>query len=234
MIAYQELVEGVCTRAGLDDAHEAREVAGAVLGTLVRAAPEAERPDLFAALPGPVEEQFVEPVPTAPATAQEVLGEVGRLLHEPPERSRYLTQAVLSALREQDAGFVERLESLLPGDTVAGLRRAGDPPQVTETRSPERPTALTADEVAAALRRLTMWTGDVHALCRTVAVPDEQVTPLIGSVEKAARERNDHVHAERVTDGVQFVVRTGRDRVTEADVAMAERIDEVVAEFGSA
>ena len=130
MIKYQDLVEGVRDRAGLDDARESREVTGAVLGSLVRAVPEQERQTVAGALPAPV--QGVAEIPAGDAATPDVaelLDEIGRMLGRPPEQARYLTQAVLDELGTQDGAMVERIGAALPEGTVDALRSAGERPR---------------------------------------------------------------------------------------------------------
>lgn len=234
MIKYQDLVEGVRDRARLDDAREAREVTGAVLGTLVRAVPEPDRETLAGALPAPVRD--VAAIPAGDGAAPDLgglLDEIGRTLGRPPERARYLTQAVLDELGAQDGAMVERIGAALPSGTVEALRSAGDPPGEAVTTTPERPTALTGDEVARALAGLEDWTGDEHGISRTVALPDERIEPLVNRVEREARRSNDHATVHREPGAVTFTLRTRGREVTAPDVELAGRIDAAVAAVGS-
>ncbi|MDQ4118136.1 MAG: DUF2267 domain-containing protein [Actinomycetota bacterium] len=234
MVKYQDLVEGVRDRARLHDAAEAREVTGAVLGPLVRAVPEHERQSLVGALPAAV--RAVVEIPAAGSGAPDVaelLDEIGRTLARPPERARYLTQAVLDELGVQDAAITERIGAALPAGTVDGLRAAGDPPSEAVTTTPERPTALTRDEVARALAGLEDWTGDERGISRTVTLPDERIEPLVNRVEREARRHNDHAAVRREPGAVTFTLRTRGSEVTEPDVELASRIDAAVADVGS-
>lgn len=232
-IAYQDLVEGVRDRAGLDDAHQAREITGAVLGTLVRSAPEDERRTLIGAVPAPIGEAVEVPVGSGPPGPGELLGEIGRLTGRTPEQARYLAQAVLAELTAQDPEFVERINTHLPSGTVDALREAGDTPGGATTTTPERPTALTGDEVAAALRDLPDWTGDRRGIARTVTLPDDRLDPLVRQVEAEARRSNDHVRADLGAGAVTFTLHTHGSEVTQPDMELAHRIDTVVAGFGS-
>lgn len=234
MIKYQDLVEGVRDRGGLDDAREAREVTGAVLGTLVRAVPEQDRQNVVGALPTAV--QDVAAIPGTGAGAfgiGDLLDEIGRMTGRPPERARYLTRAVLDELGAQDGAMVERIGAALPAGTLDGLRAAGDPPAEAVTTTPERPTALSGDEVARALAGLEGWTGDERGISRTVALPEERIEPLVHRVEQEARLRNDHATVRREPGAVTFTLCTRGSEVTEPDVELAGRIDAAVTAVGS-
>lgn len=65
-------------------------------------------------------------------------------------------------------------------------------------------------------------------------LPIDRVTPLVDRVQREARVMNDHAHVERHPDGVTFHLGTGSEGVvTEPDLALAERIDDAVADIGS-
>jgi pterin-4a-carbinolamine dehydratase len=167
-------------------------------------------------------------------TGSAVVSQIGAQLGELPERARYLAQAVLKELQTEDRELIELFRTHLPPDTVDVLEEAGEPPEVAETATPDRPTRLTADQITAALKkRLPDWTGDETGLSRTVGMPDDRMIPLVARVERVARAMNDHAHVERSPGSITFVLRTGPASVTEPDLALAERIDEAIADIGS-
>lgn len=108
---------------------------------------------------------------------------------------------------------------------VAHERRTDDPDPVHggETR-PVR-TPLTADELAAALRDLPHWSGDLRRLSRTVVLDDA----ARARIAAAADALDHHPVLEPVEGGSRLVLWTHvRDAVTELDVALARRIDELL------
>ncbi|MBW0101296.1 DUF2267 domain-containing protein [Pseudonocardia sp. KRD291] len=232
MATYQEFVEGVRDRAGLQDAHEAREVSGSVLGALLRAAPAEERQRIVDALPGALGSEVTVPVGSGPASGPELLDELGRLVSRPPEQARYLLQAVLAQLREQDGALVDELAGHLPPETRDALSEAGDSPGRAVTTTPERPTELDGDDVAAGLRDLEGWSGDERGISRTVALPEDRIDPLVERVEREARRSDDHVRVSREAGAVTFTLRTRGEAVTRPDLELAGRIDTVVGGTG--
>lgn len=233
MATYQKFVEGVRDRAGLSDAHEAREVSGAVLGTLLRAAPDGERRRLADALPAAIGSEVRVPAGSGRADAPELMEELGRLVGRPPERARYLIQAVVGELRREEPGLADELAGHLPQDARDAMQDAGDPPERAASTTAERPTELSPDEVSAALRRLSTWTGDEHGIARTVSLPEDRIDPLVERVEREAARSNDHARVDRGAGTVTFTLRTRGGVVTRPDLELAERIDDVVAGFGS-
>ncbi|MBC3192322.1 DUF2267 domain-containing protein [Pseudonocardia sp. C8] len=229
MIRYQELVEAVRDRAGLPDAREAREATGIVLGTLVRALPSDAREHVLGAMPSLVE--AVADVGEGPRTVdpERMIQDIAGLLKRPPEQALLLARAVLDEIDRQDPDTTARIAGSLPDGALESLR-GGAARWDEVTATPERPTALTADEVARELARLENWDGDPTRISRTVAVPDERVEPLAARVQEVARRRNDHAHLERGRGELTIVLRTADQQVTRPDIELAADIDHVVAE----
>ena len=83
-------------------------------------------------------------------------------------------------------------------------------------------TPLTADELAAALADLPLWSGDTRRIWR-IAVLDDATRARITSV---ADDLDHHPVLEPVEGGIRIVLWTHvRDAVTELDVALATRLD---------
>ncbi len=117
MVAYQEFINGVRKRAELADAEEARRATIDVVAALVQHLDGPDREQLATVLPGKLRDGVAWDAPLRsgdrPADlAQEVGGQAGA----PPERARYLTQAVLSQLAAADPDIAESLQHRLPGD----------------------------------------------------------------------------------------------------------------------
>lgn len=233
MIKYESLVEGVRDRARLDSGHHARTVVEAVVSTLAHGLPPDGRRRLADALPAAVEPAADVTGSSEPRTGSSFVVEVGELVDVPPERARYLAQAVLSELHAEDPELVEALRSQLPADTVEILEEAGEPPEMATTVTADRPTRLSDDEVRRALSGLTGWTGDSAGISRTVSLPDDRIGTLVDRVQREARQMNDRAHVDRGPGTVTFTLRTGAAGVTQPDLWLAERIDAAISDLGS-
>ncbi|MCP2164788.1 DUF2267 domain-containing protein [Goodfellowiella coeruleoviolacea] len=231
---YQHLVETVRGRAALDSTARARAATSVVLTTLAHCLAPADRHRVAERLPGLLAPAVEVPGQRERRHGEDLLVEIGQRLHTTPERARYLGQAVLGVLREEQPDLVDQLRDQLSTDLLDVLAPAGQPAWLAESTRPDVPTRLSDADVAAALRRLTGWTGDRSAISRTVSLPDDRLTPLVNRVQRvAAREFNDHAHVERGRGWVRFTLSTQRGAVTAPDVALAARIDQVVSGFGS-
>jgi pterin-4a-carbinolamine dehydratase len=160
-----------------------------------------------------------------------LLQTVASELDASPEQARFLAQAVLSALADQDAPTAETVRSQLPEDFLELFAAPGDgpPPDRAATAAVPGPTDLTADEVSAALAALPGWTGDVHALERTVGLPPDIGQELRERISVVEREMNHHAVVEERADGTTFRVWThARGVVTDLDIELARRISEII------
>jgi pterin-4a-carbinolamine dehydratase len=161
------------------------------------------------------------------------LGTVASELDVSPERARYLAQAVLSVLADQDARTAEIVRSQLPDDLRDLFAAPGDgpPPDRAATAAVDGPTDLTADEVAAALAALPGWSGDVRGLERTVVLPPGIGQHLRDRISRVEQAMNHHAVVEEREDGTAFRVWThARGVVTDLDVELARRISEILDE----
>lgn len=233
MIAHERLVKAVDGKARLGGVDAARRAVGVTLATLARRLDAPRRQRLREALPGPERDAAWITAPGAGGGVGELLEDVARNLEDTREHARYVTQVVLSTVDEADPELARALREGLP-DEFAALFAA--PETEPERRHPgtDAPAPLTPEELAAELRRHPRWSGDVHRLTRTVALPADRMPPLVGAVERAARELNHRVRTEHADGSVTFTLRTGSvDAVTSLDIDLAERIDDAVAAVGS-
>ena len=114
---------------------------------------------------------------------------------------------------------LHRPDAAAPGD--------GPPPDRAATAALPEPTDLTAEEVAAALAPLPGWTGDVHALERTVALPPGVGQELRDRIARVEQAMSHHAVVEERPDGTAFGVWThARGVVT--DLELARRISETI------
>jgi len=94
-----------------------------------------------------------------------------------------------------------------------------------------RPQPLSDDEVAAALTQLDGWQGDIHQLQRRVKAPTFAAgIALVDAVAVVADERDHHPDIDIRWTSITFTLSThSAGGVTDLDVAMARRIDELAA-----
>jgi 4a-hydroxytetrahydrobiopterin dehydratase len=84
-----------------------------------------------------------------------------------------------------------------------------------------------ADQLAHALTEMPGWRGDVHRIQRTVQPAD--LWALLERVADAEAELDHHTVVDLERGTLTFVLWThARDAVTDADLELARRIDEVV------
>jgi pterin-4a-carbinolamine dehydratase/uncharacterized protein (DUF2267 family) len=148
-----------------------------------------------------------------------------------PERARFLAQAVLSALADQDAPSAEAVRSRLPQDFLDLFAAPGDgpPPDRAATAALPEPTDLTAEEISTALVGLPGWTGDTRALERTVVLPPGIGQEIRDRISRIEQEMNHHAVIEEQPDGTVFRVWThARGVVTDLDIELARRISEAI------
>jgi 4a-hydroxytetrahydrobiopterin dehydratase len=94
---------------------------------------------------------------------------------------------------------------------------------------------LTEDDVAAALRSLSHWEGDTGALRRTVSAPDFMTgIRIVDDVAVAAEELDHHPGMDIRWRKVMFSLSThSQGGVTERDVELARRIDDIAERHGA-
>ncbi len=231
-MAHREFLEAVADRAGLDTPSAAQRPAESVLVCVARRLDDTGRNVLGSMLPTQLATLVRE---SAPLRRDEdkahFLRTVASELDASPERARFLAQAVLSALADQDAPTAETVRTQLPEDfrDLFAAPGAGPPPDRAATAALPGPTDLTAEEVPAALAALPGWTGDVHALERTVGLPPDIGQELRERISGVEREMNHHAVVEEHADGTTFRVWThARGVVTDLDIELARRISEVI------
>ena len=232
MVSHRELLASVAARAGLDPPDTAKQPAETVLVGVARRLDDTGRNALESTLPAGLAGLVRDSAPLRDDEGKtSFLQTVASQLNTSPERALFLAQAVLSALADLDASAAEAVRDELPDDfgDLFAAPGEGPPPERAATAALPEPTDLTAEEVAAALASLPGWTGDVHALERTVALPPgigQEVRDRIARVERAMSH---HAVIEERPDGTAFLLWThARGVVTDLDVELARRISEIV------
>ncbi|MEU1889584.1 DUF2267 domain-containing protein [Streptomyces pristinaespiralis] len=233
MIAHERLTGEVSRRAHLAGVDEATRVIRVVVGTLAHRLEMPQRRRLREALPGPERDAAYATVPAAGDAATDLLAEAGRHLDAPPERALFLAQTVLGGIAEADPELGRELRDHLPDDYAALF----SPPRVDPERmhpATDAPAPLTTEELAAELARRPQWRVDGGRLTRTVSLPKDRLPPLLGAVERAARDLRHQADVHEEDDGVTFTLCTRSvDAVTGLDLELADRVDAVVGEVGS-
>ncbi|WP_026204737.1 DUF2267 domain-containing protein [Actinomycetospora chiangmaiensis] len=231
---HQEFLGGVALRAGLERTDDAREGATAALAALADHLPTDDRGALADALPTLLAREAGLDGGPPPATTGSPVETVARRTGWPPERARYVLVAVVEELAAEDTDLRDRLRRALPYD----LRPTGGPalpPDAPAAGAEGRPQPVDEDTVARALRRLTDWEGDVTGIVRTIVLPAERLDLVLDRVHGVEREVGQRARVlERTPTSLTLRARTeSLAVVTEVDLALAARIDDVVASVGS-
>ena len=228
-IRYRELVAEVGRRVdlGFDDARLAAE---ATITVLARALDPADRRRLLDAVPTELHDDYATNVPYDPGGLIGFLHQVATIVHRTPDQARYLAQAVLSVMSEQDGELVTSLR--LPEyvrDFVAPPAEGGV--VGVDGRTPP----LSDDELRAALARLPLWSGGRRALVRTIALPPGNLERVLRRLADLRREAGRGPRIGRPDEGVaKLIVRTSRvNAVTALDVELAHRVDAAIEEAGA-
>lgn len=91
------------------------------------------------------------------------------------------------------------------------------------------PTLLDDRLVADALTALTGWSGDAKRIVRTVSVSGPAADKLLAEVAVTADSLNHHPDVERAGGAIVFGLSTHSEGgVTEYDIALASRIDDLI------
>lgn len=232
MLTQERLLEDVADRARLPS-DDALPVIKVTLASMSHWLQMPQRQRLRDAVPGPERDATVVTVPPAEGGMSEFLDEVGRHLDVPRERARHLAQVVLSHLSEADPDLTRELQDSLPREFAELFTAPVDFPERRYTAT-EAPAPLTQEELDTELRRRPDWTGDIHHLARTIALPEDRLRPLLDQVRRDMQAMNHHCEHQRTESGLTFVLRTSSvDAVTPLDLDLADRIDAAVSAVGS-
>jgi pterin-4a-carbinolamine dehydratase len=232
VLAHREFLAAIAVRAGFDRPDEAKRPAESVLVGVARRLDHGGRERLGSTLPSQLAGLVAGSSPLhRNAGRTPFLETAASELGTSPERARFLAQAVLSALADQDAPTAEAVRSQLPEDFADLFAAPGDgpPPDRAATAALPEPTDLTDEEVAAAIASLPGWTGDARALERTVVLPPGLGQEILDGIARVERAMNHRAVIEERPDGTALRLWThARGLVTDLDVELARRINEVV------
>lgn len=234
-LRHQELVEGIKARSDLSQSAEVRRVTTMVLETLARCLDDVHRRELAAALPAP-ERAAVrwDVTPTDRCEPAELTDEVARRTGYPPERARYLTEAVLSELSEADPVLGNALRTWLPEEPETMFTAPTDEARRARPASAVQPRPVTTDELAHALSTMRGWSGNTREIRRTVSLPEDRIAPLINRIQRAQQEVHHRADVNRDSEGITFILCTkSLNAVTDWDLRLARAIDEAIDATGS-
>jgi pterin-4a-carbinolamine dehydratase/uncharacterized protein (DUF2267 family) len=239
VVQYEELLESVTERAQLADPDDAKGVVKAVLAGIAHWVDVPERQAVADVLPLQLRYVMESPRPTVGGDLPKFLQFVAFVVDTTPERARVDTQAVLSVLGDTDAEAAARLRKVLPdefaelfagpaGETVPS---EGAVPSAEAAAAPAAgPAELTADDIAALLRRLPGWRGNTRRLTRTVPLPPGADAAAIEEIHRVEAELDHHTQLKRGPEDLTLTLWThSHDAVTELDVRLAERIHAILA-----
>jgi pterin-4a-carbinolamine dehydratase/uncharacterized protein (DUF2267 family) len=234
-MGHKAFVNAVAKRVGRDDLERVeRETESVLAGVARRVGPDG-RARLAAVLPRGFAKIVAESTtPVEDPGLASFLATVSSVPDDDPERARYVAQAVLSLIAEEEPAVAETLRAELPdefGDLFTppparSRREDAAPPASLATPVP---AGLTREEVEGALEELPGWTGDEHRIRRTVSLPAEVADEVRDRIARVEEQMNHHAVVEEDPDGTTYLLWThSRGGVTELDIELAARISDIV------
>lgn len=225
---YSELIDLVRARAGLSGTGEARTAVVATLEAISGRLSESQRSGIAERLPG----QLREALTGGPAGDPEL----GAFLHDvaarsgcAPEQARYRAQATLSVLSQAEPEIGRILADALP----APYRELLQPIDTTAGAGTVPPTVLDRARLQHILdERLPDWEADGSGLHRTISLPAENLRALIDDHIRPLHPRlqsGPEISVDGDTATITLQTRSV-GRVTEDDVTLAGRIEQVISE----
>jgi pterin-4a-carbinolamine dehydratase/uncharacterized protein (DUF2267 family) len=228
----------VAKRTGRDDLERVEREAESVLVGVARRVSADGRARLAAVLPRGLAKIVAESTtPVEDPGLGSFLATVSSVPNDDPARARYLAQAVLSIIAEEDPGAAETLRAELPeefGDLFTPPPSRTPRERTSSPASPASPTTpvpagLTREEVQAELEELPGWTGDEHRIRRTVSLPAEVAEDIRERIARVEERMNHHAMVEEDLDGTTYLLWThSSGGVTELDIELAARISDIV------
>jgi pterin-4a-carbinolamine dehydratase/uncharacterized protein (DUF2267 family) len=231
MIGYRDFLEAVTTRARLGHPDDAKAPIKAVLAGVAHWVDAPQREAVAEVLPLELRYVVEAQRPTVGGDLARFLQFVGFVTDTSPARARYDTQAVLSYLDTAEPTVARQLRTELPADFI-GLFSAppeGPAPDRFASADATPPAELTAEELAAVLRRLPGWRGNTRRLTRTVSLSPGTEETVTERIRRAEEQLNHHAQLSQQAGDVTFTLWThSRDVVTELDIQLAERISDIL------
>jgi 4a-hydroxytetrahydrobiopterin dehydratase len=234
-MGHKAFVNAVAKRVGRDDLERVEREIESVLAGVARRVGSDGRAGLAAVLPRGFAKIVAESTtPVEDPGLASFLATVSSVPDDDPERARYVAQAVLSLIAEDEPAVAETLRGELPDDfgdlftpPPAHSRREGAAPSASPATPV--PAGLTREEVEGALEELPGWTGDEQRIRRTVSLPAEVADDVRDRIARVQEQMNHHAVVEEDLDGTTYLLWThSRGGVTELDIELAARISDIV------
>jgi pterin-4a-carbinolamine dehydratase/uncharacterized protein (DUF2267 family) len=230
MIRYPEIIESVTERTELGETDDARSAIKAVLAGVAHWVGVPEREAIAHVLPAELQYVMESPRPTVGGDLGQFLQFVAFVVDTSPERARYYSQAVISFLCTAEPSLAGTLRRALPQEFGVLFEAPPGAPEPAEGERPPAPAELTAEELADVLSRLPGWRGNTRRLTRTVTLPPGSDPGVVEEIHRAEEQLNHHAQLKRADDDLTLTLWThSRDVVTELDVRLAERINDILA-----
>jgi uncharacterized protein (DUF2267 family)/pterin-4a-carbinolamine dehydratase len=233
-VTYEQFVTEVAARLGVAPPGRVALLTRSVFAALSAQLSPEDRNELAQALPSSLADIVRSTIRTERRDPLELVHDVATgSVNTTPERARYGIQAVLSALDALASDTGKRLRADLPPDYADLFVAPGDgpPPDLAASAAENVPTELSDADIGRALRRLPGWGGDRSALSRTVSLPPGIDRPMLARIHAAEQEMQHHAVIETSGRDTTFRVWTHSiGCVTELDVALAGRIQQVIEE----
>ena len=234
-MGHKAFVNAVAKRVGRDDLERVERETESVLAGVARRVGPNGRARLAAVLPRGFAKIVAESTtPVEDPSLASFLATVSSVPDDDPERARYVAQAVLSLIAEEEPPVAETLRAELPAEfsdlfTPPPARSRREAATAPPSPATPVPAGLTREEVEGALEELPGWTGDEHRIRRTVSLPAEVADDVRDRIARVEEQMNHHAVVEEDPDGTTYLLWThSRGRVTELDIELAARISDIV------
>jgi pterin-4a-carbinolamine dehydratase/uncharacterized protein (DUF2267 family) len=200
----------------------------AILFEPPRGAPPAAPPRAPAPAPAPVPVPVpaqASPPASAPATNSTPAADGAGAAKDPVTASGPGTAKIPAAVK------VPAAASGAPDPNSAPAAPAATTPAPASAGGrPAPPAELTADQLADVLSRLPGWRGNTRRLTRTVTLPRGADDNVIDAIHRVEEQLNHHAQLRRAEGDLTLTLWThSRDVVTELDIRLAERINDILA-----
>jgi pterin-4a-carbinolamine dehydratase/uncharacterized protein (DUF2267 family) len=236
VIRYPEIVESVAERTRLGEPDDVKSAIKAVLAGVAHWVGVPEREAIAQVLPTELRYVVESPRPTVGGDLGRFLQFVAFVVDTTPERARYYSQAVISFLCTAEPSLAGTLRRALPHEFAVLFEpprdadRPAAPAAAATPAAAAAPAELSAEELTGVLTRLPGWRGNTRRLTRTVTLPPGADPTVVEAIHRAEDQLNHHAQLRRDDGDLTLTLWThSRDVVTDLDIRLAERINDILA-----